>query len=267
MNREYHLRVRNRFHQTAQGPVYMVHGVPQIFAAVGGDENHPFMFLNGLDFRILEMVILLHRIEKGVDDRISYYENGAVLLVLAKQISPCRFRRRKVHIRKNAGELAVRLLRIGGKKISRPQARLHVAHFNLLVEGSQRRRKGGGGIAVHQYIVRLFPLQHILQPPEHPGGNVIERLAALHDVQIIVHRKVEKIHHLIQHFTVLGREAYLRFDFLVLQKLPDNRGHLDGFRPGAENGHYFHTIPSLFNTFQRNEIHFSSFLSFLCSIW
>lgn len=213
------------------------------------------------------MVILFHRMQQRINHRVSDNKNGAVFLIFTKQVLPGRFGGRKVHIRKNAGELAVRLLRIGGKKISRPQARLHVAHFNLLVESSQRRRKGGGGIAVHQYIVRLFPLQHILQPPEHPGGNVIERLAALHDVQIIVHRKVEKIHHLIQHFTVLGREAYLRFDFLVLQKLPDNRGHLDGFRPGAENGHYFHTIPSLFNTFQRNEIHFSSFLSFLCSIW
>ena len=198
------------------------------------------MFLDGFDFRILEMVVLLHRMEKGIDDRIAYDENGAVLLVFPEQVLSCRLRGSKVHIGQDTGKLAVCFFRIGRKEISRPKTRFHMAHFNLLVKSSQGCGKGGGGIAMDQYVVRFFPFQHLFQAPEHPGCDVIEGLSALHDIQVVVHRKLEEVHHLVQHFPMLGSEAYLRLDFPMLQQFLHHRRHLDSFRPGTKNRHYFH---------------------------
>lgn len=189
------------------------------------------------------MVILFHRMQQRINHRVSDHKNGAVFLIFTKQVLPGRFGGRKVHIGQYAGELAVCFFWIGRKEVARAKAGFHVAHFDLLVKSSQGSGKGGGGIAMHQYVVRFFPFQYFLQPSKNPGRNIIERLSALHDVQVIIYRKTEEIHHLVQHFTMLGREAHLCLDFLVFQKLLHNRGHFNGFRPCAENSHDFHTIP------------------------
>lgn len=81
--------------------------------------------------------------------------------------------------------------------------------LDLLIESSQCGGEGGGGISVNEYVVRLLLLQHVFQPAEHAGGDVVEGLPAFHDVEVVVHRQMEEIDHLIEHLAVLRGEADL----------------------------------------------------------
>ena len=92
---------------------------------------------------------------------------------------------------------------------------------------------------MNEHVVGLLLLQHIFQPAEHAGGDVVEGLPALHDIQVVVHRQMEEIDHLIEHLAVLRGEADLRINARPLQKLFHDGRHLDGFRPCPENRHYF----------------------------
>lgn len=216
----------------------MVHGVAQVFSSMRRHEDDSLVFFNGFDFRIFEMVILLDGCKERVDDGIACYENGIIALVFTEKVLTGCFCRCEVHISKNACQLAVRFFRERGKKISRAQACFDVSDADLLVESGKSGREGRRRVAVDKDVIRFFLLQYIFQAAEDAGGDVIERLSALHDVEIIVDRQSEEVDDLIEHFPVLGGQADLGINFFMLQQFPDKGRHLDGFRSGAEYRHY-----------------------------
>ena len=71
---------------------------------------------------------------------------------------------------------------------------------DLLVESGKSGREGRRRVAVDKDVIRFFLLQYIFQAAEDAGGDVIERLSALHDVEIIVDRQSEEVDDLIEHF-------------------------------------------------------------------
>ena len=60
-------------------------------------------------------------------------------------------------------------------------------------------------------IIRFFLFQYFFQSAKDAGSDVIQGLSAPHDIQIVIDGQLEKIHHLIEHFPMLRREADLRF--------------------------------------------------------
>lgn len=85
--------------------------------------------------------------------------------------------------------------------------------------------------------VRLRLFKHLVQTVQALFGDGRERLARLHDVQVVIRLDAEDIEHLIEHFTVLCGNADDGLGVLVLFQCVYERRHLDGLRAGAENGH------------------------------
>ncbi len=68
----------------------------------------------------------------------------------------------------------------------------------------------------------------------HDGG---ERLALLQDVEVMVRHDAEQFVDLVQHLAVLAGDRHDAVEVRGLLQGADDRGHLDGFRPGSEDRH------------------------------
>ena len=111
-----------------------------------------------------------------------------------------------------------------------------VPHGYPLVEGRERRREGGGGVAVDEHAVGPLGLEHGLDPEQHVAGDVVKRLPRLHDRQVVVRSHVEGAQHLVEHLAVLAGDAHDRLELVRTGlELVHERAHLDGLRPRAED--------------------------------
>ena len=198
------------------------------------------MFFNRLYFFIFKSIIFLYRRKERINDGIPHDKNIFILFIFTEQIFPRCFRRGKMKTGQDARKLAVRLFRKRGRQISRAQPRFHMSDFDLLVKSGKRRGKRRRRIPMDKDIIRFFLFQYFFQSAKDAGSDVIQGLSAPHDIQIVIDGQLEKIHHLIEHFPMLRREADLRFYFGMRQKRLHDRSHLYRFRPRAENRHDFH---------------------------
>ena len=66
-----------------------------------------------------------------------------------------------------------------------------------------------------------------------------QRLKILHDVEIIVRNYIEGRQNLVEHLTMLRRNADNSLDSLACLELIDERTHLDCFGSCTEDEHYF----------------------------
>ena len=82
-----------------------------------------------------------------------------------------------------------------------------MGYGDLLVEGCQRGREGGRGVAVHQHHVGRLGLEQRLQALQHGRRDVGERLRTTHEIQVVVDGQTEGLDHLVEHLPMLAGEA------------------------------------------------------------
>ena len=88
--------------------------------------------------------------------------------------------------------------------------------------------------------IGLHRVEYVAHTRQHAGGNVVEVLPLLHDVEVVVGRDVEDAQHLVEHFAVLSRNAHDGFEFRrVSPEFLDHRRHFYRLRSRAENQHHF----------------------------
>lgn len=122
----------------------------------------------------------------------------------------------------------------------RAKARLDMPHGDLQVEACERCGKAGRGVAVDQDDVGPLVLEDGLELEQHVARHVEQRLARLHDRQVVVGRHVEDAQHLVEHLAVLARHGQDGLELIRPRlQLVDERAHLDCLRAGAEDEHYF----------------------------
>ena len=112
-----------------------------------------------------------------------------------------------------------------------------MTHRDLQIEASQGSDKGGGGIAMYQYHIRLYLLQYILDLLQDVHSHIKQRLLIFHNGQVIVRHHMKCIEHLIQHLPVLAGNAHHGFHAFSGLQLIDQGTHLNGLRPCAEYQH------------------------------
>lgn len=124
----------------------------------------------------------------------------------------------------------------------RAQTRLDVAHGDLQVEARERRGKAGRGVPVDQDHVGPLVLEDGLELEQHVARHVEQRLARLHDRQVVVGSHVEDAQYLVEHLAVLAGHGHDGLELILARpQLVDERAHLDGLRAGAEDEHdFFH---------------------------
>ena len=222
--------------------------VAEVLAAVAGDQDE---FLSAVetgdivagilqdgDLGIGKSLIALefvHHHVQGVDDGVAGDEDLPMGLLLF-QVLLAQGRRREVIGRDSPRDLPIHLLRPRAVDVVGPEPRLDMADRYLLVERSERRGGAGGRVPMDQNHIRLRLLQHIPHPGKHPGGNVVQILPLLHDVQVVIRFHFENPEHLVQHLSMLAGHAHYRFE---LPRMPleffHQGAHFDGFGAGAEN--------------------------------
>ena len=127
----------------------------------------------------------------------------------------------------------------GEYRSPRAQAGLHVGHRDAQEERGQRGGEGGGGVALHHHHVRLLGQQDRPHAGDDPAADVEQVLAGPHQVQVDIGGDAEKGQHLVEHLPVLGGDADAHPENGALAAQPgDDRGQLDGFRPGSQHHQY-----------------------------
>ena len=114
-----------------------------------------------------------------------------------------------------------------------------MADRDLAVIGSDRACHDSCRIALHHHPVGLFFVEHLADARKRTGGELVERLARRHQVEIVVGRHPCDIEHLVEHPAVLRRDADAAFEALVRLQGVDKWEKLDRFGPGAEDGEDF----------------------------
>lgn len=233
------LCVRMLLHHAADGAEHAVHGLAQVLAAVRRDEDEAGAL------RPVELgvgVPLAHGGAQGVNAGVSGDPDPGLGLALAEQVLLAGLRRGEVVLAHDVDGLAVELLRPGAVDVVRAQARLHMPHGDLQVEARERRGEAGRGVAVDQDDVGLLVLEDRLELEQYVARHVEQRLARLHDRQVVVGSHTEDAQHLVEHLAVLARHGHDGLKLLLARlQLVDERAHLDCLRAGAEDEHdFFH---------------------------
>lgn len=226
-------------HHAADGAEHAVHGLTQVLAAVRGDENET---APGSPVELGMGVALAHGGAQGIDSGVAGDPDLRLRLALAKQVLLARLRGCEVVLAHDIDGLAVELLGPGAVDVVRAQARLDVPHGDLQVEARERSGEAGRGVAVDQDDVGLLVLEDGFELEQHIARHVEQRLARLHDRQIVVGSHTEDAQHLVEHLAVLARHGHDGLELLLARlQLVDERAHLDCLRAGAEDEHdFFH---------------------------
>ena len=104
------------------------------------------------------------------------------------------------------------------------------------VESGDRRSHDRGGVALDEDCVWGRLGEDGIEFADDAGGDPVESLSGGHDVEVEVGLDSEEVVDLIEHLPVLGRDESAGAKVVTGFDAADERGHLDGFRTGAEDG-------------------------------
>lgn len=227
-------------HHAADGAKHAVHGLAQVLAAVRRDEDEAGA-LGPLELGV--GVALAHGGAQGVDAGVAGDPDLGLWLALVEKVLLTGLRGGEVVLAHDVDRLAVELLGPGAVDVMRAQAGLDVAHGYLQVEARERRGEAGRGVAVHEHDVGPLVLEDGPELEQHVARDVEQRLARLHDRQVVVGCHVEHAKHLVQHLTVLTGDRHNRVELVGARpQLVHERAHLNGLRASAEDEHNFFHI-------------------------
>ena len=188
--------------------------------------------------RAAQSGVVLHRVgemQQRIDHRVAGDEDAARVLALGDQVVAGFGRRGKVPARNVADDEPVELLGEGTVDIVAAQPGFDVGHGDLLVEGGQRRGHRGRGVALHHDDVGPRSLEHLLHPREHSRGDVEQRLAGGHHIEVVVDAHPGQRDDLVDHFAMLRSDANLGDKARMPHGRAGHRKAFEGFRPRAEH--------------------------------
>ena len=230
------LCVRMLLHHSADGAEHAVHGLAQVLASVRRDEDEAGV-LGPLELGV--RVSLAHGGAQGVDAGVAGDPDLRLRLALAEQVLLARLRGGEVVLAHDVDRLAVELLGPGAVDVVRAQAGLDMPHGDLQVEARERSGEAGRSVAVDQDDVGPLALKDGLELDQHVARHVEQRLARLHDGQVMIGSHVEDAQHLVEHLAVLARHGHDGLELILARlQLVDERAHLDCLRAGTEDEHY-----------------------------
>lgn len=241
--------------QALDGAAHADEAVAEVFAAVAGDEHEASAVFQpvgvvaaaeefGSEFFSEACVVpdfVDHPVE-GVDDGVAGDGDGAVGDVFFEQVFAAEGGGREVVGGDASRQLAVHLFGPRAVDVVGAESCFDVSDGYLPVECGEGCGGAGGGVAVDEHYVGGGFREHVAHADEHAGGDIVEVLTLLHDVEVVVGGDVEDGEHLVEHLAVLSGDADDGLERVgVFLELFDERCHLDGFRACPEDEHYlFH---------------------------
>ena len=184
--------------------------------------------------RLIVLQLIYHHVQ-GINHGISSYVNFT-LRFLFLEIAFRKRSWRKVVVGNTASNLSVHLLRPWRVDVVGTKASLYMPYRNLLIECSQGGSCRCSSITMYQYHIRLALLEHISHTCQYPGGNIIQVLSLLHDIEVEVWLHLKDVQHLVKHFSMLTCYANDGLKLIaVFLKFLHQRAHLDGLRSGSKD--------------------------------
>src|ERR1051326_5993665 len=145
---------------------------------------------------------------KRIDNGIAGQKDCALILSFSFQGLCCKRSGYEMISCQDANQLAVYFLRERTVVISGAQPGLNVSERDLMVEGRQTGDHCGCGVTLNQNDVWFQTLQYVVQRYHGTRGQRCQTLILLHQVEIDVRFNGEYTQYLIQHLTMLPRNAY-----------------------------------------------------------
>jgi len=143
------------------------------------------------------------------------------------------------------GHDTVDLLRHGPVKT--PQARFHMAYFDVQLGSRQGSCKHGVGITLHQHHIRCVLHEDLLYASKHLTGLCTVQAGA-HVQVVFCRRKFKLLKEYPVHLVAImlaGMENVI-FNTTAFT-FPNNRTHFDDFRTGTQDDRYLQFISSLYS--------------------
>ena len=213
---------------------HMMHRLAEVLAAVRRDEDQLSV---AYPIQLRVRVVRAHRVLHRIDDRIARNEDRRGVLALAQKILRGELRRSKVKLADDADRLTVEFLGIRTVDVVGAQTRFDVTDGDLQIEAGKRSYKGRARISVDQNNIGLDLFKDSFDTAEDVRRDVKQRLLVLHNIQIVVRHDAEGRQDLVEHLTMLCRDADDRLQTFSFFQLVDQRAHFDCFRTCAENQH------------------------------
>ena len=219
----------------AQRQTHAFQRFPEVFAAMRGDQHGPgFGVSNALSSAGSGWATIQRR---ASIPGLPVHQDVLGRHVLAQQVVAGALGRREVAVGDDTRNTAVDLLWERLPAVARPQPSLDVADAAASVEGRQRRRGNGRGIALNEHPVGSLLAQDGFESSQDARRHLGRRLVVLHDVEVVLGLNVEDTQHLIQHVAVLGGDAHAAHDALRMpRQLAHDGSELDRLGSGAEDG-------------------------------
>src|SRR5262249_35428554 len=173
----------------------------------------------------------LERIDDGIARDLDLLDGDP----LVEEVAARPVRRREVPLRERRRDLAVELFRKGCVSAVRAETSLDVADGDARVEGGERSREGGGGIALDQHRGGTRGGQYRRQAFEDARGYLAGHLAIAHDVEPVVGLDTEELEDLVEHLPVLVRDAHRGPEPRLGRQRPQDGRHLDRLGARAED--------------------------------
>ena len=149
---------------------------------------------------------------------------------LARQRGGGGVGRCEMQVRDRRDDAPVHLLGPGVIDVPRPEPGLDMGDGDASVISGQRARHCRRGVALDDHARRRFRVHHLAQ-----GGEAVERLARLHQVEIDVRRQIGDREDLVEQAPMLGGDAGADAEVGSRGERADDGEQLDRLRSGAED--------------------------------
>src|SRR5215831_8279089 len=178
---------------------------------------------------------LLEDAEKSIDNRVSRHEAIFRTDPLRQERTAITGRGRKMVGRQASNEPPIHLLRVRAINVPRTKTRFNVAYRNSTMKSRQRTCHRSCGIPLYQDQMWLLFLQNRIQCGNHARTDMVQRLIAFHDTQVIVNPYSKLTDERIEQVGMLRGTDINRSEYpVVFFKLPNDRRELDDLRTGTE---------------------------------
>ena len=177
---------------------------------MGGDQDELLRWIEPGPVAALEAAFFqtVAHVEDGVDAGVAGDGDSVRGHALAAEIPGRAFGGGKVQRGQRRRQHAVHLFGEGLAQVVGAQPGFDVGNGNALVKGGERAAECGGGIPLYDHQIRPPGGEHRLKAGQHARSRLRQRLAGLHQVEIVIGDDVEDGQHLIEHLAVLRGDAH-----------------------------------------------------------
>jgi hypothetical protein len=171
VHRQHHLDVRKAGDQIAHGGADGLERLAEALPPVGRHQHQARARVERPQRRGVELVVLSHRGEQGIDHGVAGEKHGVRRHALGQETVACGVGRSEVQVGQPGGEHPVHLLREGMIAVAGAQPGLDVAGGNPLQVGREGCGERRHRVALDQEDVWPHLPQQRRKPVEHPGRH------------------------------------------------------------------------------------------------